>query len=157
MSQSLVLGDLAGFAALGFAGTSAALMVFRARIVKAFGAEKVRDLHVAVSLLAAAFLAAHVLLLFSPPVTMALDLGYAGFALGVILWMTGVGFLERNRDSFFFHGSLALAVIALVVVHAASSSTSLPPDASVPALFAAGGVAFASASYNIRKMRPKPK
>ena len=157
MPQSLMIGDLAGFAALGFTGVSAALMVSRAKVVKAFGADKVRGLHVAVSVLAAAFLAAHIALLFSPPVTMALDLGYAGFALGVILWGTGVGFLERNRDSFFFHGSLALAVIALVVVHAASSSTALPPAASVPTLLAAGGVAYAVASYSIGMIRPKPK
>ena len=157
MPQSLKIGDLAGFAALGFTGVSAALMVSRAKIVKTFGADTVRELHVAVSVLAAVFLAAHIALLFSPPVTMALDLGYAGFALGLVLWGTGVGFLERNRDSFFFHGSLALAVVALVVVHAASSSTALPPAASVPTLLAAGGVAFASASYNIRKMRPTPK
>ena len=157
MAQSFVLGDLAGFAALALVGASAAMMALRAKLVRALGGvEPLRGVHVVVSVLAAAFLAIHIALLFSPPMTVALDLGYGAFALGVVLWGTGVGFLERNRDSFFLHGSLAVALVALIVVHAASSGATLPPAVSVPALVASGLVAFASASYNVRKMRAKP-
>ena len=158
MPQSLVLGDLTGCAALASVGASAALMAFRARLVRAFGGvDALRHVHVAVSVSAAVFLAVHISLLFTPPITTAVDLGYAAFILGVVLWGTGIGFLERNKDSFFLHGSLALAVVALVVVHAAASGATLPPVVSVPALLASGALAFVSASYNIRKMRTRPR
>lgn len=158
MAQSLLLGDLTGFAALATVGASAAIMAFRAKLVKVLGgADTLRTVHVSVSVLAVVFLSAHIALLFSPPITLALDLGYGAFILGVILWSTGVGFLERNRDSFFLHGSLAVAVVALVVIHAAASGLTIPPEASIPVLVASGSVAFASAAYNISKMRTKPR
>ena len=158
MVQSLLLGDLTGFAALATVGASAAIMAFRAKLVRVLGgAETLRTIHVSVSILAVVFLSAHIALLFSLPVTLALDLGYGAFILGVVLWSTGIGFLERNKDSFFLHGSLAVALVALVVVHAAASGVTIPVEASIPALVASGSVAFASASYNIRKMRTKPK
>lgn len=154
----LLLGDLTGFAALAFVGVSAALMGFRAKLVRALGgADALRAIHIAVSLLAVVFLSFHIALLFLPPVTVAVDLGYGAFALGVVLWATGIGFLERNKDSFFLHGSLAVAVVALVVVHAAASGATLPTTVSIPALLASGFVAFASASYNVKKMRSKPR
>lgn len=158
MPQSLILGDLTGFAALASMGASAALMAFRSKLVRVLGgADTLRNVHVAVSVLAASFLAAHIALLYSLPVTVGAVLGYGAFTLGMVLWATGVGFLERNRDSFFLHGSLAVAVVALVVVHASASSVTLLPLVAVPALLAAGVVAFASATYNIRKIRTKPK
>ncbi len=158
MLPSIVLGDITGFAALAFVGASAAIMAFRAKLVTALGGvEPLRTIHIVVSVLAAVLLAAHIALLFSPPITVAVDLGYGAFTLGVILWATGVGFLERNKDSFFLHGSLAVAVVSLVVVHAAASGATLPPVVSVPALLASGAVALVSASYNIRKMRARPR
>ncbi|MDG7007625.1 MAG: hypothetical protein JRN06_05220 [Nitrososphaerota archaeon] len=154
--QSLLLGDLTGFAALAFVGASAAIMAFRARFVKVLGGvEPLRDIHIAVSILATVFLSVHIIQFYSFPLTLAMELGYGAFALGLVLWATGVGFLERNKDSFFLHGSLAVAVVALVVVHAAASGATLPPVVSVTALIASGTVALASASYNIRKMRTK--
>ncbi len=157
MVQALLLGDLSGFAALAFVGASAAIMAFRAKLVKALGTDTLRTVHVAVSVLAAESLGIHVALFYSYPLTTAMLLGYAAFTLGVVLWATGIGFLERNKDSFFLHGALAVAVVALVVVHAAASGATLPSDVSVPALVASGSVAFASASYNIKKMRTKPR
>lgn len=158
MPQSLIAGDLTGFAALAFTGASAMLMTFRAKLVRAFGGvDTLRNVHVAVSVLAVVFLAAHIALLFTPPTTVAVGLGYAAFALGMVLWGTGVGFLERNRESFFLHGSLAVAVVALVVIHAAASGVTFPTIVSVPALLASGTIALASASYSIRKLRAKPE
>ena len=158
MPQSLFLGDLTGFSALALVGASAALMAFRAKLVRALGGvDTLRNVHVAVSVLAAASLAAHIALLFTPPVTVAVDLGYGAFARGMVLWATGVGFLQRNKDSFFLHGSLAVALLTLVVVHASASGVTIPPAVSVPALLAAGTLALVSASYNVRKMRTKPR
>ncbi len=158
MVQSLLLGDLTGFAALAFVGASATIMALRARLVKLLGGvDSLRNVHVFVSLMAVLFLSAHIILLFTLPVTVALDLGYAAFILGIVLWGTGVGFLERNRDSFFLHGSLAVAVISLVIVHAASAGTNVPATVALPALIASGGAALANAGYNLKKLRPKQR
>lgn len=158
MTQLLFLGEVTGFVAFIFVGVSAFLMVSRARLVTRFGGvEPLRKVHVAVSVLALAFLSVHVSLLFALPVTIPLDLGYGAVALGVVLWLTGVGFLERNRDSFFLHGSLAVGVVALVLVHAAASGTNLPSLAASAVLLTAGGVALMSAGYNVKKMRARPR
>jgi predicted ferric reductase len=151
--QSLLLGDLTGFTALALAGLSAAIMALRARLVKLLGsAEALKTVHVAVSIFAVVFLAIHIFLLFTPPVTMAVDLGYGAFFLGVLLWGTGVGFLERNRGSFFLHGSLAVALIALVVVHAASAGVNVPPVVALSALLAAGVAAAANAFFHLSRL-----
>lgn len=153
MPQFLLLGEVTGFAAFVFVGASAALMALRARLVRRFGGtESLRRVHVASSLLALVFLTSHVALLFALPVTIPVDLGYGAVALGVVLWMTGVGFLERNRDSFFLHGSLALAVVSLVLAHAAASGTNVPPMAAFAALATSGAVALVAAGYDAKKL-----
>lgn len=158
MPHLLFLGEVTGLAAFIFVGVSAALMVSRARLVRRFGGTgPLRKVHVAVSILALAFLSIHVSLLFSLPVTIPLDLGYGAVALGVVLWMTGVGFLERKRESFFLHGSLAVAVVALVLVHAASSGTNIPSAAASAVLMITGAVALISAGYNATRMRGSPR
>ena len=157
MVQSLFLGDLTGFAALGLVGASAAIMAYRAKFMKVVGGvDPLRDVHVAVSMLAAVFLSAHIILLFSISTSVSLYLGFVAFALGLLLWASGVGFLERNKDSFYLHGPLSVAVIALVVVHAAVSGATIPTLVSAFSLVVTGLVALASASYYIRKMRVKP-
>ena len=158
MVQSLLLGDLTGFAALAFVGLSSAIMVLRSRLVKLLGGPNtLRTVHVVVSVLGVVFLSVHVALLFAPPITMAVDLGYGAFLLGLFLWGTGVGFLERNRASFFLHGSLAVALIALVVVHAASSGVNFPPIVAMAALLAAGVAAIANASYHLTRLFARPR
>lgn len=158
MVQPILLGDITGFAALAFIGLSAFLMAFRAKLVKASGGvDSLRNLHVIVSVLAVAFLSLHIGLLFSLPVTIPLDLGYGAFLMGIVLWMSGVGFLERNKDSFFLHGSIAVAVVALVLVHAAASGTNFSPAIAIPALVVSGSVSLLSAGYNAKKMRVKQR
>lgn len=158
MPQLLFLGDVAGFAAFVLVALSAVLMGFRARLLKPLGgAGALRALHVAVSVAALVAVAVHIWLLFNLPVTLPLDLGYGAFLLGIALWATGVGFLERNRDSFFLHGSLAVAVVALILTHAASSGVNFPYYVAVPALVAAGSVALVSAAYNLKKLRPSSR
>ena len=153
MSDPFLLGDLAGFMGLGFTGASAISMVLRARLIKVMkGPEKVRKVHVLLSALAVAFIALHVSLLYLPPVTLPADLGYASAVLGVVLWGTGVGFLERNRDSFFLHGWLSIAVVALVMVHAAASGVNFPTDLALSVLAIAGGLGAVNAVYHGKKI-----
>lgn len=158
MTQSLFLGDVTGFVALTFVGLSAFLMAYRSKFLKPLGGtDSLRNIHVIVSVVAIAFLIFHIGLLFNLPVTLPLDLGYGAFILGIALWASGVGFLERNKDSFLLHGSLAVAVVALIVVHAASSGVNLPSYVAVPALLAAGSIAVISGAYNALKLRPRQK
>ena len=156
MVQSLFLGDVTGFSALTFVGISAFMMAFRAKLLKPLGgADSLRNVHVIVSVLALAFLSLHIGILFNLPVTIPLDLGYGAFVLGIFLWATGVGFLERNKDSFLLHGSVAVSVVALILVHAAASGINFPNYVAVPALLAASSVAIVSGAYNVKKMWPK--
>jgi hypothetical protein len=151
--QSIVLGDISGFAALAFISLSALMMAFRARLIKTFGGvESLKNAHVVVSVLALAFLTFHIGFLFNLPLTIPLDLGYGAFLLGAVLWATGVGFLERNKDSFFLHGSVATATVGLIVVHAASSGVNLPVLVAVPALLSAGALALLIGAYNLIKL-----
>ena len=108
-----------------------------------------------VSVLALAFLTMHIGLLFNLPITIPLDLGYGAFVLGIFLWATGVGFLERNKDSYLLHGSVAIALVALILVHAASSGVNFPTYVAVPGLLVAGSIALLSGAYNVKKLRPR--
>ena len=124
-------------------------MVFRARLITVMkGPQKVRKVHVALSALAVVFIALHVSLLYLPPVNLPTDLGYASAALGLALWGTGVGFLERNRDSFFLHGAFSIAVVALVTVHAAASGVNFPTGLALFVLMVAGGLGVVNAAYH---------
>ena len=127
-------------------------MVLRARLVGIVGTGRLRSLHVSVSVLAALFIALHVYELFLPPISLPVDLGYAAVIIGLTLWFTGVGFLERNRDSFFLHGALALSLVSLVTVHAAASGTNVPLSAALVTLTVAAGLAFINAAYHAKKL-----
>ena len=37
--------------------------------------------------------------------------------MAVFVWVTGTAFLERLRDSLFYHGTISLSTIGLMVVH----------------------------------------
>lgn len=138
---------------MAFAGASASIMIFRAKLLGLVGGPgRLRSIHVLVSALAVAFIAVHVYFLFLPPATVPVDLGYAAVAMGFGLWMTGVGFLERNRDSFFLHGGLAVALVALVMVHAAASATNISTSVALVTLVAAAGTAFVNAAYHASKL-----
>lgn len=130
-------------------------MMFRARLVKAVGgAPRLRQIHVSFSTLAALFIALHIYVLFLPPGIISVDLGYAAVGVGLALWTTGVGFLERNRDSFFLHGVLAVSLVTIVTIHAASSSTTLPAPFAVASLVAVAGAALVNAGYHARRLFP---
>lgn len=131
------------------------MVMFRARLVRAVGgALRLRWMHVSMSVLGALFIAVHIYVLFLPPDLLPVDLGYAAVALGLALWATGVGFLERNRDSFFLHGALAVSFFTAVILHAASSSTTLPSRLAFASLAAVAVAALANAGYHARKLLP---
>ena len=141
------LGDLTGFVALGLILAAATLMALRRSFVKsASSLELYRKLHIAISTSAGLFLAVHIAYFFSFPYNDGIILGYASTAAAVVVWLTGTAFLERWRDTLFFHGTLTVAALALIAIHASVSGANLPIVLSV--LILGSGVAAAAAGVS---------
>jgi len=123
----LLLGDIFGAFALAFIGLTAILMLLRKRILKyTKNLDLLRRSHIYVSTLGGLFLVLHVAYFVTYPMTTAVLLGYISATIAGVVWITGTAFLERFKDSLFYHGSLSLAAISMMVIHAASSSTNIP-------------------------------
>lgn len=134
------------------------LMLLRSRLLKVTkNVAAVRAAHVAVSALAGVFLLIHVAYLFTPPVSVPMDLGYVSAAVAVAVWVTGTAFLERLRDSLFFHGALSSILIGLVMIHAATSSVNIPLFMVEIILGATLILMVASATYHFSRAVPKSK
>lgn len=149
----LTLGDLFGYTALVFIASTAVLMLLRKTLLRyTRNLELLRRVHLYVATLGGAFLALHVAYFVTYPVTSAVVVGYASAAVAVFVWLTGTAFLERLRDSLFFHGSISIVAIGLMVIHAMSSGTNVPAWMAEVMLTATAGVAFWKASHYARNM-----
>ena len=122
-----MLGDVFGLIALALIAVTAIFMLFRRQILKRFkNLELLRRIHIAVAALAGLFLVLHVAYFISYPVSLEIFLGYASAGLAVVVWITGTAFLERFRDSLYFHGTLSLSAISLMVIHSAAAGLNVP-------------------------------
>lgn len=134
------------------------LMLLRSRLLKVTkNVAAVRATHVAVSALAGVFLLIHVAYLFTPPVSVPMDLGYVSVAVAVAVWLTGTAFLERLRDSLFFHGALSSMLVGLVMIHAATSSVNIPLFMVEIILGTTVTLMVASAAYHFSRAVPKSR
>jgi hypothetical protein len=146
-------GDLFGFAAVVLAGLSAFFMVIRGKLLKLtknLGA--IRALHVVVSALAGIFIILHVAYFFSYPISAGVLLGYAAFAVSLVVWLTGTAFLEKVRDSLVFHSSFSIVFVSLALIHAAASSVNIPSLFSDVMIAGSVIVLVANAAYQLSKM-----
>jgi hypothetical protein len=133
---------------------AALLMVLRKSFVKSAGGLLLyRKAHIGVSTAAGLFLAIHIAFFFGYPINDGIIFGYAAAAAAVVVWLTGTAFLERYRDSLFFHGGLTVAAVALIAVHTSVSGANFPMLLSVAVM--AGGVAISLAglSRQVEKLR----
>jgi len=133
---------------------AAVLMMVRKSFVKsAGGLVFYRKLHIGVSTTAGLFLVIHIAYFFSFPYNDGLILGYVSTAGVVLVWLTGTAFLERYRDTLYFHGTLTVAALALIALHASVSGANLPIILSL--LILATGIAAVSAgvSSQMEKLR----
>ncbi len=152
----LSVGDASGFLALILIGLSSILMLLRSMVLKVTkNIAAVRGTHVAVSAAAGLFLLVHIVYLYTPPISVAIDLGYASVAVAVAVWLTGTAFLERLRDSLFFHGSLSSILVGLIMIHAAASSVNIPLFLAEIILGATLVVMVANATYHLSRAVPK--
>jgi hypothetical protein len=123
----LMLGDVFGLIALALIGATAVLMLLRRRILKRFkNLEAIRRAHIAIAAVAGLFLVLHVAYFITYPVNLEILLGYLSATLALVVWVTGTAFLERFRDSLYFHGTLSLSGISLMVIHSAAAGLNVP-------------------------------
>ena len=149
-ASTLSAGDAFGFGAILLIGLAAILMLLRSKLLTLTkNLNLIRGIHIAISTLAGAFLILHITYLFALPVSNGLIIGYISVGVAVIVWLSGAAFLERLRDSLFFHGSMTSVLVGLSVMHAAVLGFNIPP---LWALVMLGGtilVMLANASYHL--------
>jgi hypothetical protein len=122
-----MLGDVFGLIALALIGATAVLMLIRRRILKRFkNLELIRRAHIAIAAVGGLFLVLHVAYFITYPVNLEILLGYLSATLALVVWVTGTAFLERFRDSLYFHGTLSLSGISLMVIHSAAAGLNVP-------------------------------
>lgn len=146
------IGDGLGFAALALVVATALFMLFRPilfRFTKNLGL--IRTVHLAIAAIAGLLLVLHASYFITYPQTNGIILGYLSFIVALMVWLTGSAFLEKQKDSLFFHGTLTVLVVVLVLMHAASSTSNIPLLWSVTMLGAAIIVVLSNAAYHLRK------
>lgn len=158
-ASALSVGDLYGFAALFLIALAAALMLLRSMILKLTrNIALIRAVHLAVSTLAGFFLALHISTLLLPPVSTGVILGYAAVAVAVIAWLSGTAFLQKVKDSLFFHGVLSSMLIPLSLMHAATTSANISWVFSEVLLAGTAVVVFANVALHVKRaMAALPK
>ena len=151
-ASTLTAGDAFGFGALILIGLAAILMLMRSKLLTLTkNLNLIRGIHIAISTLAGAFLILHVTSLFTLPVSNGIILGYVAVGAAVIVWLSGTAFLERLRDSLFFHGSMTAVLVGLSVMHAAVIGLNIP---TLWAQLMLGGtvlIMLANASYHLMR------
>ena len=151
--STITIGDIFGFLALVLGGTSAFFMIMRAKLVKLTKSlASVRAAHVIISVSAGVFLIFHIAYFYSWSITTGVLLGYGAFAMSIVVWMTGVAFLEKVRDSLLFHSSFSIVFISLALIHAASASYNMLPIVSELLIVATLFVIISNAWYQMKKM-----
>ena len=123
----ILLGDLFGIVALALVLFTASFMLVRKRLLRLTkNLNLLRKVHIYSSTAAGLFIVLHVAYFLGYPITYAVLLGYVSAAVALFVWLTGTAFLERLRDSLFFHGAVSLSAIGLMVVHSAGAGVNLP-------------------------------
>jgi len=128
-------------------------MALRRSFVKSAGGLMLyRKAHISVSTAAGLFLAIHIAYFFGYPFNDGIVLGYASTVTAVLVWLTGTAFLERYRDTLFFHGTLTIAAVALISVHASVSGVNLPLLLAIVVLASGIGASLAGASHQVERL-----
>ncbi|MDA4125314.1 MAG: hypothetical protein OK438_07725 [Thaumarchaeota archaeon] len=112
----------------------------------------IRKGHTIVALLGGLFVIIHVAYFITYPINDAILLGYVAVAAALFLGLTGTAYLQRFREARFYHGSMTLAAIALMTVHAVGSGFNLPVWIATAALAVTAGVVFVFATRHVGKM-----
>lgn len=173
----LSLGDIFGYLALVFISLSALLigrknLLIRQRLLRGpldpnrhlrrrrirgrmlfiTNLTLVRKSHMVVALMGGLFLVLHVAYLISYPVNEAIVLGYVSGAMALFLGLTGTSYLQRFTEARYYHGSISLAAISLMTIHAAGSGFNLPVWLATVTLVGTAALVFLVAARYAGKM-----
>ena len=145
-------------AALALIILTGVLMLLRRILIRRIrNLDLIRNVHIAASAGGGSLLTLHVAYFVSYPVTTPILLGYIATAVAVVVWLTGTAFLERFRDSLFFHGSLSLVAISAMSIHAFSAGANLPVYVSEVGLAFTVSFVLVRASIHVSKLIPEGK
>jgi len=145
-------GDAFGVVALALVVATALLMLMRRRLLRRTrNLALLRRVHICLATAAGVFLVLHVAFFVDYPVTPAIAMGYGSAAMAVFVWLTGTAFLERLRDSLFFHGTMSFSTLGLMAVHSAGAGVNVPTFAAVGVLVLVGGASFYALSEHLAK------
>ena len=152
LALELSLGDDFGIIALLLIASTAVLMLYRRVVLKrSRNLERLRRVHLYVATAAGSFLVLHAAFFIGVPVTQEVVVGYGAAVVALFVWVTGTAFLEKLRDSLFYHGSMSLTAIALMAVHAASAAANFPAWPADAVMLAIAGVVFWWATMHVKK------
>ena len=112
----------------------------------------IRKVHIYAATGAGLFIVLHVAYFIGYPVTDAILLGYGSAALALFVWVTGTAFLERLRDSLFYHGAMSLSTVSLMVVHSAGAGSNIPIGLAAITLVTVACITFVKAWQHISKV-----
>jgi hypothetical protein len=153
----ILLGDVFGFIALALVMFTATFMLIRRRLLKyTKNLNLLRKVHIYAATAAGLFIVLHVSYFFDYPITDAVLLGYGSAAMAVFVWVTGTAFLERLRDSLFYHGTMSLSTIGLMVVHSAGAGVNIPLAFAAVTLAVVAGITFVKAWGHLSKVIVTP-
>jgi hypothetical protein len=145
-------GDIFGFVALALTGATALLMLLRYKLLSLTkNINGLRAIHVAVATGAGLFLLIHAVYFINIPLSTGVLLGYVSVFVCIAVWLTGMAFLERLRDSLFFHGTISILLVMLLLLHAALSSNGSLAWSELTILSTIV-LATVNATYHIRKV-----
>jgi hypothetical protein len=147
------IGDILGFLAVGFIGISAIFMALRGKISKVIKKIWViRYIHIGISILAGIFLIAHIAYFYGVPLSTGKIFGYASFGAAILVWLSGMAFLEKLRGSLQFHGSLTIILISLALIHASFAAKNFPVMYSVLAVCATAAIVTVNTVLSLKKI-----
>jgi hypothetical protein len=151
-----VLGDIFGILALALIAFTAVFMLIRRSLLRfTKNLELLRKIHMYAGTLGGLFLVLHVAYFVSYPLSGAIVLGYISAVAAGIVWITGSAFLERFKDALFYHGSISLVAISLMVIHSAAAGSNVPIEISYILLGVTSVIVLAKALGHARKMASK--
>jgi hypothetical protein len=149
----VLLGDVFGYLALALVIFTASFMLARRRLLRyTKNLNLLRKVHVYAATLTGLFLVLHVAYFVSYPITDAVLLGYGSAALAIFVWITGTAFLEKFRDSLFYHGTMSLSTIGLMTVHAAGAGVNIPVDAALVVLASVATITLIKTQAHLSKV-----
>jgi hypothetical protein len=110
-------------------------------------------MHIIIAALGGLFLVSHAAYFIEYTLNLTIVLGYVSTTIALAVWLTGTAFLERFRDSLYFHSTLSLSAVSLMIIHSAAAGANLPLLLAALLLASTVIVGTVKSAQYIRKMK----